>query len=101
VKRLHRDTLIVRHMSWNLYYHAHQLITDATSVERRESLTAHAQYGARLRARWNLEPGFAYKRRNLYVAAQHRLAECNRHIADKIVSLALEERVLLDVYDDD
>src|SRR5450755_2939860 len=53
-----------------------------------------------LRLGWNLELGVSLERGNLDLAAHRSDCEPDRHLAMKIIVLALEYRVLLQIYDD-
>lgn len=96
VKLLDRRNLVVRDLSRDLYYHLDQLVAPVPAVERWKALTAHPQDSAGLCPGGNSKPGLAVKRGNLDSAPKDRLGERNRHFAEEVIALALEQVVFLD-----
>lgn len=96
VKLLDGRNLGVRDFPRDLYHHLDQLVAFVPPVERWQTLAAHPQDSAGLCSGGNSESGLALKRGNFDDAPKHRLGKRNRHFAEEVIPLALEQIIFLD-----
>ena len=79
---------------------AHEQVAVAVAVNVGHALVAHAEHGAGLSARRDLQPRRAAQRRHVDLAAERRGGKVDWHLAQQIVALADEQIVRPHVHDD-
>src|SRR5438132_6960104 len=88
-----------RQLARGLDDHADDLVAAAVAAEIRDSPSLQAEDLTGLRTRRNLHLRGTLERRHVDLAAEDRLREADRHLADDVRPLAHEERMLADVED--
>src|SRR5262249_8604414 len=73
----------------------------AAGAEVRQAVARHAHNVAALDAGLERVVHRAVQRRHFHLAAKRGLAEAERHLADQVIAVALEERMILHVDADD
>src|SRR4051794_290773 len=79
-----------RQMRRNFDIDPHVQVAVAVALNIFNAFAFKPEHGARLGARRDTDAGFAIQRRDLYFRAQGRLDEIDRHLAQKIIAVALE-----------
>src|SRR4051812_1369789 len=92
--------LVAGQLLWRDHLHRHEQVTAVPAAAVRHvghPFAAQAEDGARLRALGDREGLLAVQRRNGDLAAERQRREVDRDLAVKVVPVALEELVVLDV----
>src|SRR5205807_2705960 len=81
-------------LAGNLDVHAYELVAAAVALQIGNAFPLEAENHAGLRARRNLDLGLVLQRRHLDLGAERELGERDGQLADDVLTLASEQRVL-------
>src|SRR5205814_5341438 len=87
-------------LRWHLNINPHVQIAVPVALKVFDAFALEPEHGARLRAGGDFEQRFAVERGHFDFGSQRRLHEAHRHLAQKIVAVALEKFVGANVQDD-